>query len=351
MNRVLLSLLFVGSLLIGSAKAQDIHFSQYYLNPLTLNPALTGAINEKYRISGIYRNQWSSVSDQPFNTTSIGFDMSIKPDRIIVRGRPVPRQSYYGGGIMILYDRSGVGKLTNITVMASGAYHLALARRHTISSGFQIGYTQKKIDYSKLTFHNQYFNGGFDPSMDSKEKLDQSKITYPDLNIGLTDNFAVNKKLQLLYGATVFSLLQPKETFLKSDNKLGTRILGHAGANIVLNPKLSLRPTMLFMTQSKAQEFNMGALLGYKLQGPSKIILYGGTYFRMAFGSKTFDATNPTIGMKYKSVRVGLAYDVNLSSLRPASNYKGGPEIAVVWQDMKSGKTTYIDTKVPCLRF
>ena len=28
-----------------SAKAQDIHFSQFYLSPLNLNPAMTGVMN------------------------------------------------------------------------------------------------------------------------------------------------------------------------------------------------------------------------------------------------------------------------------------------------------------------
>ena len=46
------------------AKAQvDPHFSQYYMHPLWLNPALTGAINGDYRVALIDRNQWSGVTN------------------------------------------------------------------------------------------------------------------------------------------------------------------------------------------------------------------------------------------------------------------------------------------------
>ena len=51
-------------MLVGmKLNAQDIHFSQYYASPLTLNPALTGKFNGLWRVTGIYRDQFrNSVS-------------------------------------------------------------------------------------------------------------------------------------------------------------------------------------------------------------------------------------------------------------------------------------------------
>src|SRR5208282_2299571 len=45
----------------------DPHFSQYYIHPMTLNPALTGAIEGDYRLSAVWRNQYSNL----FTTTGI----------------------------------------------------------------------------------------------------------------------------------------------------------------------------------------------------------------------------------------------------------------------------------------
>ena len=47
MRRLLMFLSFCA--LLSTAKSQDIHFSQYYASPLTLNPALTGLHGGDFR--------------------------------------------------------------------------------------------------------------------------------------------------------------------------------------------------------------------------------------------------------------------------------------------------------------
>ena len=38
----------------------DPHFSQYYLHPMTMNPAYTGAFEGDYRVTGIWRTQYGN---------------------------------------------------------------------------------------------------------------------------------------------------------------------------------------------------------------------------------------------------------------------------------------------------
>lgn len=58
----------VGLLSVSTLKAQvDPHFSQYYMYPSWLNPALTGAFDGDYRVTGIYRSQWGNITN-PFAT-------------------------------------------------------------------------------------------------------------------------------------------------------------------------------------------------------------------------------------------------------------------------------------------
>jgi len=61
------------------ANAQDPHFSQYTASPLYLNPAMTGVFGCNYRLTMIYRSQWSSVlRDEAvpmFRTTGASYDM------------------------------------------------------------------------------------------------------------------------------------------------------------------------------------------------------------------------------------------------------------------------------------
>ena len=90
--------------LTTSAMAQDIHFSQFGLSPLTLNPALTGAYEGTFRIGGIYRNQWSGIVKSGGYTTP-----SIYLDAPIVRG--FGKNDWLGAGLVVLQDKSGRGLL------------------------------------------------------------------------------------------------------------------------------------------------------------------------------------------------------------------------------------------------
>jgi len=94
--------------------AQDIHFSQFYASPMTLNPSLTGKISSKYRMTGIYRSQWGSVS-VPFITFSGSFDLPFLQKQL--------KKNFLGAGLVVLNDKSGTGALTNQSVYVSLAYH------------------------------------------------------------------------------------------------------------------------------------------------------------------------------------------------------------------------------------
>src|SRR6188508_757804 len=73
----------------------DPHFTQYYVYPAWLNPALTGAFDGQYRVSGIYRNQWGNISN-PFST--FGFSGEISMDKNINVGVSVMKQTAGDGG-------------------------------------------------------------------------------------------------------------------------------------------------------------------------------------------------------------------------------------------------------------
>ena len=59
-------------------QAQDLHFSQWFNEPLLTNPANTGFIPDAdYRLGANYRNQWSSVMSEPYKTMSIWGDAQV----------------------------------------------------------------------------------------------------------------------------------------------------------------------------------------------------------------------------------------------------------------------------------
>src|SRR5215207_4229075 len=92
-------LITVLCLICFGATAQDIHYSQFYASPLTLNPALTGINDCSYRVNGMYRSQWSSIP-APYSTPSLSFDINSLAPKVIKTGN-------LSAGLLIYNDRSG----------------------------------------------------------------------------------------------------------------------------------------------------------------------------------------------------------------------------------------------------
>ena len=94
----LILLLAVCLLTSIDSNAQDPAFSQFYANPLYLNPAFAGAAPKGAPRTNLnYRDQWPGIG-RTFITTSVSYDKHI--DKI-------------GGGlgILVMNDRSGDGNI------------------------------------------------------------------------------------------------------------------------------------------------------------------------------------------------------------------------------------------------
>src|ERR1700721_965339 len=95
--------------------AQDLHFSQWFNSPLLTNPANTGFIPDAdYRLGANYRNQWSSVMSEPYQTMSVWGDAQVFRDRI--------QNGWMGLGGVILKDQAGGGPLTFTAKNGWGAH-------------------------------------------------------------------------------------------------------------------------------------------------------------------------------------------------------------------------------------
>src|SRR4249919_1609661 len=106
-------IIFCSSAVIASA--QDIHFSQYFSAPLTINPALTGGFAGDYRAGVNYRTQWGSVT-VPYRTFDLYGDLNI--------GRRIISRNFWAVGLNVISDRAGDGDLSVTKIMGSGAYHI-----------------------------------------------------------------------------------------------------------------------------------------------------------------------------------------------------------------------------------
>src|SRR5215213_7076282 len=85
-------------------QAQDPNFSQFFVSPLSLNPALTGKFNGTMRAAGNYRNQWPAFT-RAFITSTLSVDFPILTSRLA-------ETDTWGVGVMAMTDKTADGILT-----------------------------------------------------------------------------------------------------------------------------------------------------------------------------------------------------------------------------------------------
>src|SRR5258705_14000266 len=109
--RIVILIFFIQVAGSNILKAQDLHFSQFFNNPLLTNPANTGFIPDAdYRLGASYRNQYSNIMAVPYKTMSIFGDAQGFRKRI--------ETGWVGLGGFLLRDVAGTGSLTSTKAYA-----------------------------------------------------------------------------------------------------------------------------------------------------------------------------------------------------------------------------------------
>ncbi len=307
--------------LTSVSTAQDPNFSQFFASPLTLNPALTGKFDGVFRFAANYRNQWPSISNA-YVTTTASLDMGIMKNRI-------PETDQFGVGIMAYSDKAGDGALNSTYYGLSLAYHKGLDENgyHQIGAGFQGTYMNKRLNTNKLTFQDQLTPFGFTGVTSESFSSSQVNLNYFDLNAGFIYNGSTNGYNNFYIGASMYHINRPKESFQQGNFVLSTRTTIQAGGKIPVGTYNFLHFAGNHSIQAKAHNTMLGAAYSLNVNNDEEnpTNAYLGAWYRFN------DAVIPYIGLEVGEWHFGASYDVNTSSLKPASNSRGGVEISLIY--------------------
>lgn len=322
---ILLSTLF-------SSFGQDIHFSQYNLTPLVINPAQAGAYKSIEAIAN-YKSQWTSISPNAYKTFMLSADGRFKQKQW--------KTSWLGGGINFYSDKAGDGNMKTTQVNASFGYHTQLDNQNTLGGCIMAGYTGRSIDYSKLTWDEQYVNGSYNSINPSFEEgnWSKSKFGYPDVGMGILYQFnkgqiysTANDMIIIHSGLALFHLNRPSYSFYgNTSEKLYMKTIGHVDALIgIKNTNLALVPGLLYMSQGPSHEFLPGMYFRYMLREESKFTGYvKGASIMVGTHMRVKDAFIPSVQLEVAEYTLGISYDMNVSGLKTATTGKGGFEISL----------------------
>ena len=321
--------LLISTININKTNAQDIHFSQFYMMPLQQNPSMAGAVHP-VEANIVFKDQWKSIAS-PYRTYAMGYHMRFAKKK--------NTKGYLAAGLNFFSDKAGDANLGTAKGGLSIAYQIRADEYNTFGAGIYGGFFQRKIEFSNLTWASQYDGQSMNSALQGGA-MGMASMSNFDLGTGVNwtynntaGDFKVtgNNDLNFNAGLGVFHLNQPKNSFMGTNEKLPMRIVAH-GNGIISIPesKWAFVPGFMYSRQGPAQEFYVGTLMRYLLSQDSKFTgfkngaaLYAGAYLR------TKDAISAKLILEYAGWGFGVSYDVNISTLKTASNLRGGLELSL----------------------
>jgi type IX secretion system PorP/SprF family membrane protein len=316
-RKCILCFAFIGISLTGIS--QDLHFSQFFEAPLLRNPSLAGIFTGDYRVQGVYRDQWNSVTDG-YRTGSFNAEYKM----------PVGNANdFITTGLQVLYDKAGTVGLTTSEFLPALNYHKSLSGDKTmyLSLGFMGGLVEKMIDRSKITTNNQFDGNAYNPSLSDGETFPTPDIKYFDGSFGMSFNttFGEDQLNSLYFGAAYHHFNRPRNSFYQDASELDPKYVYSVGVKFSIDDDSYMTIQADHSKQGSASETIGGVMYSMKLgEGdPPPYVLSLGTYLRWG------DALIPVIKMEMNNLAIAVSYDVNVSELKTVSEGRGGIELSI----------------------
>jgi type IX secretion system PorP/SprF family membrane protein len=323
------------------SNAQDINFSQFYDLPLLRNPALAGIFTGDVRVTSGFRNQWQSVT-VPYRTIALGIEYK----------KPVGQTSndFITFGLQMTNDMAGDSKLTRTQVFPVLNYHKSLSgdKNTFLSAAFMAGPVMQRFDPTKLSFDDQFVGGTYSASNPTRQSFTNTSLTYWDPAVGLCFSSVSGENTDFYIGAGLFHFTQPKVAFQpQNDITLNKKWVINGGLTSQVGDMNRIVVYGDYFKQGGASQAQGGLMYMHDLvqrDDNKKISIAAGMFYRLN------DALIPVLRLDHYNMSIGATYDINISKLSTASQYRGGLEITLSYKGFTRNQNS--DARmVRCPRF
>jgi len=317
MKRIICKRVLLGASLFISALSvcgqQNIQFTQYIFNSLSVNPAYAGYKEEWFGQMAL-RRQWAGIQDAP-QTGQISLDGVLDPEK-----------KRMGLGVQMASDK--LGPQTSNSLYLNYAYRLRINDEDTkrLAFGLGVGISQNAVDQSKLT-----------PVSASDQYLPKAGSTdfVPDVRFGI---YYYSPKWYV--GASAMDLVSGNSKVSTTSDPNTIRAIRHrthfyliSGLLLDINPEVKLRPSFLIKEDFKGPtslDLNSMFIFNNKFWiGAS--YRTGVELWKKDAGQGQVSRANSMAGVVQfyvsDSFRFGYSYDYTMSRLRSIEN--GSHEISL----------------------
>lgn len=304
----------------GILFAQDVSFSQFYSNPLYLNPAFSGSAGVS-RVALQYRNQWHS-----FNNAYVTYSAAVD----------FPVKKLQGGiGVTAMNDALSDGLVNSMQVNLSYAVYIQISETYRLHGAIQAGYNRNSLNTSELVFADNldpnYGNHGTSREL---EYITDANYGFMDFSTGV-----LMYSERIFFGLAAHHLTEPQQSYYYGNEdvaRLDRKYTAHFGARLPVylhghyRKKFDVSPQIIIQNQGIFNQLNYGIFA-------TKRAVTGGMWFRQNFGIR-YDAVVFLVGFFKKNWQFMYSYDFTVSGLRGDSG--GTSEVSLVFllsrnKDMK----------------
>lgn len=335
MRQTRIAVWFIGLLFCGgSAHGQDRLFTQAFVHAVDLNPALSGDLKGRYRVTAAYRDQWHAVIEGAYTTMGVYGDLKI----------PVGERSgdFVGAGFSFLADRTAIFNANQNLMTLFGSFHKALNpdRAQFLSGGLSLGIAQRSINYENLFFNDQ-FNGLDEYNLSTSESLPINNFAFMDLGLGVNfasalgdySRFAVGAAVDHLPGSSVsFFHREPDLDEPYPDSYLDRKFTAYFITELASTQFISISPRLLFQQQGAHTMVSASASVKFDVNNYDNQAAHLGAGIRM--NQRFDDRLAPSAAFLMAAYEaggflIGLSHDLTLSQLASDSPGRGAFELSI----------------------
>jgi type IX secretion system PorP/SprF family membrane protein len=301
----------------GLLLAQDPFFSQYFMSPMTVNPAMIGKGTKATRVMANHRSQWWGSSAANFVTNTVSAELPF--------AKGLTDKSQLALGVMGLSDVSNNGILKNNYFSAGMAYNQNLNQEGTkkFGAGLMATFGSRALDVSKMQWQSQFGSFGFNAALPSGENLQLPKRSYFDVAAGVHYS-SEGKKWNVNLGASVFHVAQADISAFDAGNS-ATRMRFNLNMDLAykFNGGDELHFISLATQYNTKSVLNVGAIYKYKINGDHMI-----SRVNAGLMSRMDDAYVGYFALEAPKWSLGVSYDFIQSDVQTFYNSVQSMEVS-----------------------
>lgn len=299
MKKIFIAVVCVFSVFEMSAQ-QDPQFTQNMFNRLAVNPAYAGA-KESFCATIISREQWMGFEGNPqTNLLSVDYGTTIRQKHKV------------GVGLTVIQDE--IGPIQSLNAKLALAYHKRI-QQGVLSAGLELGIYNQSISGDWRTSE-----GAFDGTEDPKIPNSEAGATVFDLGIGVyyyRKNMYVGLSSTHLEQSVISDDLEDLSSLTFKKARHYYAMAGYSYTTQVASRPLEIMPSFFVKSDVVSTQVDLNTNVKY-----NDLVWVGATYriqdaVALLAG---LDLGGLNLGAPFDNIKIGFAYDYNISDLSTYNN-------------------------------